>query len=201
MKLSGVRIVSRNAFRTVGERRLRRGRLGKSCGTTVGAPGAINRHPHSSVIAFARVDAFRGDRYHFTSFLIPIASFTHRTPSHASSSSPISLDKPRHRVGAHRSRRRAPSGFLGGTRVVGGAMVLSARALTRVRGACGFTKALGVVMVVESIVSSCAVASPATVCAYEDLEIASRRGFYGFSEERKRERASARVNGERIVKK
>ena len=79
-------------------------------------------------------------------------------------------------------------------------MVLSARALTRVRGACGFTKALGVVMVVESIVSSCAVAAPATVCAYEDLEIASRRGFYSFSEERKRDCAIARVNGERIVK-
>ena len=76
-------------------------------------------------------------------------------------------------------------------------MVLSARALTRVRGACGFTKALGVVMVVESIVSSCAVASPATVCAYEDLEIASRRGFYGFSEERKRARAPHRSSRDR----
>ena len=53
-------------------------------------------------------------------------------------------------------------------------MVLSARALTRVRGACGFTKALGVVMVVESIVSSCAVASPATVCAYEDPRVVRR---------------------------
>ena len=47
MKFAGVRIVSRNAWRTVGDRRLRRGRLGKSCGTTVGVPAHRVQFPVS----------------------------------------------------------------------------------------------------------------------------------------------------------
>jgi hypothetical protein len=104
-------MVSLNALRTVGERRFLRGRCGKSCGGTTGAPthtfqththSFVSHSPHLSFHACAL-------RHHHQSTL---------------------LDKMTVSTACRRaSNHSAPSGAFGLVLVVGGAMVESALAM------------------------------------------------------------------------
>lgn len=123
--MAGVRMVSRNASRTVGERLFRLGRCGKSCGGTVGAPTSnhtTRAHRQSSPLppSTPRVSAS-----------IPSPHPPDRARSHPLVTTRARVDKPTSNQSNPRSpsRSRAPSGFLGGTRVVGGACT-DARART-----------------------------------------------------------------------